>query len=140
MAVKTYDPKSVNITFAGIPVEGFADGTFITVARDNPGWNKQIGSDGEGVRAKSNDRGGTMTVTLMQSSATNDAFSALALIDENSGNGVGPFLMRDASGRTICAAETAWIEKFADASFAREAETREWTIATDVLIMTVGGN
>lgn len=140
MSVKTYNPADVLIVFAGIPVEGIADGTFITVARDNPAWNKSIGSDGEGVRAKSNDRGGTITLTLMQSSVTNDALSALANVDEASGNGVGPFLMVDRSGRTICGAETAWIQKQADAEFAREASTREWIFETDVLDMSIGGN
>lgn len=140
MSVKTYNPADVLIIFAGVPIEGFADGTFITVARDNPSWNKNIGSDGEGVRAKSNDKGGTITLTLMQSSVSNDALSALALVDEASGNGVGPFLMKDNSGRTLCGAETAWIQKPADAEFAREATTREWVFETDLLDMFIGGN
>lgn len=141
MSVKTYNPADVLIVFAGVPITGIADGTFITVARDNPSWNKNIGSDGEGVRAKSNDKGGTITITLMQSSLSNDALSAIALVDEASGDGVGPFLMVDRSGRTLCGAETAWIQKPADVEFAREATTREWVLETDLLDMpNVGGN
>ena len=140
MSVKTYNAADVAIVFAGVPIEGYADGTFVAVARDNPSWNKNIGADGEGVRAKSNDKSGTITLTLMQSSLSNDALSALALLDEASGDGVGPFLMKDNSGRTICSAETAWIQKPADVSFAREAETREWVFETNLLDMFVGGN
>lgn len=140
MSVKSYDPASVSIVFAGIPMEGFADGTFITVARDNPSFNLAIGSDGEGARAKSNDKSGTITVTLMQNSATNDLLSSLSIVDEQTGNGVGPFLMKDLSGRSICAAETAWLEKPSDISFAREIENREWTIKTDSLDLFAGGN
>jgi len=140
MSVKTYDPAQVNIIFAGIPIEGYADGTFITVARDNPSWNSVVGSDGEGARAKSNDKSGTITITLMQSSIANDALSALSIVDEQSNDGIGPFLIKDLSGRTLCAAETAWIEKPADAEFAREISNREWVIKTDALDMFSGGN
>lgn len=140
MSVKSYDPASVSIVFAGIPMEGYADGTFITVARDNPSFNLAIGSDGEGARAKSNDKSGTITVTLMQNSLTNDLLSALSIADEQTGDGIGPFLMKDLSGRTLCAAETAWLEKPSDIEFAREISNREWTIKTDALDLFAGGN
>lgn len=140
MSVKTYDPAAVNIIFAGIPIDGFADGTFITVARDNPSYNLSIGSDGEGARAKSNDKSGTVTITLMQNSRTNDLLSALSIADELSGDGIGPFLMKDLSGRTLCAAETAWLEKPSDVEFAREITNREWVIKTDALDIFAGGN
>jgi hypothetical protein len=140
MSVKTYNPADVSIIFAGIPIEGIADGTFVTVARNNPSYNMSIGSDGEGVRAKSNDRGGTVTLTLMQSSVSNDALSAVSLLDEASGDGIGPLLVKDNSGRTICGAETAWIQKPADSEFAREATTREWVFETDLLDVFIGGN
>ena len=140
MAVKTYSPNEVICIVAGIPVSGFADGTFITAARDNPGWTKGSGADGEGWRAKSSDYTGTITLTLLQTSSSNDALSALALTDENSGDGVGPFLLKDNSGRTLINAETCWIEKIADSEFAREVSNREWAIHTDKLNMFVGGN
>lgn len=140
MSVKTYNPADVAIIFAGVPVEGIADGTFVTVARNNQSYNMNIGSDGEGVRAKSNDKGGTVTLTLMQSSVSNDALSALSILDEASGDGVGPLLIKDNSGRTLCSAETAWIQKPADVEFAREATTREWVFETDLLDMFIGGN
>lgn len=140
MSVKTYNPADVAIIFAGVPIEGIADGTFITVARNNQSYNMQIGSDGEGVRAKSNDKGGTVTLTLMQSSLTNDALSALSVLDETSGDGVGPLMVKDNSGRTLISAETAWIQKPADVEFAREATTREWVFETDLLNLFVGGN
>lgn len=140
MAVKTYNPAEVALVVAGVPVSGYADGTFISIARDNPSWTSGTGSDGEGWRAKSNDRSGTCTITLLQTSAANDALSALSAIDELSSGGVGPLLLADKSGRSLYAAETCWIEKPADAEFAREASSREWVIKTDRLNVFVGGN
>jgi Protein of unknown function (DUF3277). len=140
MAVKTYNPKDVLIIVGPVIVEGFADGTFVNIARDNPSWNKAIGSDGEGARARSNDQGGSVTLTLMQTSASNPELSALALLDEQTGDGVVPLLVTDRSGTSLYEAETAWIEKPADSPFAREIETREWVIQTDNLKMLVGDN
>ena len=140
MAVRSYDPAQVSIIFAGIPIEGFADGTFLTVARNNQGFNMTVGSDGEGARAKSNDGGGTATVTLLQSSISNDALSAIANLDELSGDGVGPLMIKDGSGRTLVVAESAWVQKQPDAEFGREISNRVWVFESDNLIMFSGGN
>jgi len=140
MSVKTYNAGEVSIIFAGIPFEGFADGTFVTVARDNPSFNSLVGSDGEGARAKTNDKSGTITCTLLQTSVTNDALSALSQLDELSGDGIGKLLVADKSGRTLAQAETAWIEKPADAEFGREISNREWVLKTDSLNIFIGGN
>jgi len=140
MAVKSYNPADVSIIFAGIPIEGFADGTFIVAARDNPSFNKTVGADGEGARAKSNDTGGTVTLTLMQTSISNDALSARAVLDEASGDGVGPLLIKDGSGRTLVVAESAWVQKPADAEFAREISNREWVLDSDNIQIFDGGN
>ncbi len=140
MGVKTYDPASLSIIFAGIPFEGFADGTIVTVARENPSFTMVTGSDGEGARAKSNDKSGTITVTLLQTSATNALLSELARLDELNGTGIAPIMVKDVSGTSVFQAETAWIEKPADAEFAREITNREWVFKTDNLDMLVGGN
>src|SRR3990172_3302697 len=120
MPVRSYDPAQVTVVFAGIPIEGFADGTFLTAERANPMFNTMVGSDGEGARAKSNDTSGSVTLTLMQTSLSNDALSALAALDETSGDGVGPLLIKDGLGRTLIQAESAWLEKPANAEFGRE--------------------
>ncbi len=139
MAVKSYNPASVFIIVGPVPIVGYADGTFITAGRVNDAFTMGSGADGEGWRAKSNDRTGVITLTLLQSSLSNVGLSALAALDETSGDGVVPFLMKDISGTTILAAETCWITKFADVERARELSTVEWSISTDSLIMTVGG-
>ena len=140
MAVKTYNPADVTIVVAGVPISGFADGTFINAARDNPSFTNGSGADGEGWRAKSNDKTATVTLTLLQTSEANDLLSALSALDEASGDGVGPLLIKDNSGRTLLAAETCWLEKPADSEFAREVSNREWVVKTDSLNVFVGGN
>lgn len=141
MAVKTYNFGEVDVIFAGIPFEGFADGTGVLVARNNPSSTDVVGSDGEGARAMSNDKSGTVTVTLLQTSATNLALSAISKADEDGGGKeIHSLMVKDGSGFSVASAETAWLEKIADAEYAKEITNRTWVIKTDNLDSVVGGN
>ena len=142
-----YDPKAVNAVFAGIPITGYADGTFITVEQNNDSFSLTVGAAGEGCRAKSNDKSARITFTLLQSSVTNALLSAkhnADLLDPLGVVAVGPFMMKDNSGtppnNTIVSAATAWIVKPANVSYGKEVETREWIIETDNAEIFVGGN
>jgi hypothetical protein len=137
--IKTYDPNKIAMSIAGIPIEGIMDGTFVKVERNAQTWNLKVGSGGEAARAKSNDKSGKITFTLMQTSVTNDALSALAKLDELSNNGIGPALIKDLNGRTLCEAGTAWVQKPADVEFSNEITGREWVVETDSLEMLIGG-
>lgn len=140
MAVKVYDPAQVHVIFNGILIEGIAKDTFVLAERTNDMFSVMVGADGEGARAKTNDTSGTVTVTLMQSSISNDALSAIAAVDELTGDGVGALLVKDGLGRTILAAESAWIKKIASVEYGSEITNREWVFETDDLQMFVGGN
>jgi hypothetical protein len=138
--VKSYDPKEVSIIIAGNITTGFADGTYLVVERNNPSWNLSIGSDGEGVRAKSNDKSGRFVITLQQGSPMNDILSGLYQADELGSGGVFSVLVKDNNGSSLHAAATAWVIQPASAEYAREIGSREWTIETDSLEHFVGGN
>lgn len=138
--LRTYDPKEVAVIINGQTLSGFADGTFVTVERDEDSWSLSIGTDGEGARAKSNNKSGTITVTLQQTSDSNKILSDLALADELTSTGTFPVLIKDASGYSIHSAEIAWIQKPATAEYAREAGNREWVIRTHELYTYSGGN
>lgn len=136
---KEYDPAGIKITFAGNVIQGYAPATFVTAARNADTFSRSTGADGESARAKSNDRSGIVTLTLMQGSTSNSILAALALADEVSGDGVGSLLITDLNGATLVAAETAWVRKPADASFGQELENREWILETGNLVIFPGG-
>lgn len=142
MALKTYDFKKVAVIINGNIISGFAEGSSIKVERQNPGWNLQIGADGEGVRSKSNDASGKITLTLQQGADSNKILSTLAQADEVSGSGVFAALIKDGSpnGNSLHSAEQAFIQKISDAEYSKDAGTREWVILTDKLISFVGSN
>lgn len=137
---KTYNPKRVAVSFAGRLLTGFADGTFITVSRNEDTFALAVGSDGEAARSASSNRSGRVTLTLMQTSASNDILSALAATDERTNQGTGALMVKDASGRTVVLAAEAWIVKPADAELGREIGNREWVFETGDLEIFNGGN
>ena len=138
--VKTYDPKQVSVIVGGTILSGFTDGTFIVAERNDPAFNLKVGVDGIGTRAKTNNLSGKVTITLHQSSNSNDVLSAFASADQLSNSGAVPLLIRDASGRTLITALTAWVQKLANSEFAKEVSNRVWILETDQLVMFDGGN
>jgi len=138
--VFTYDPKNFRAIVGGNILQGFADGTFIKAERNDPAFNLKVGVDGEGTRSKSNNKSGKITITLMQSSSSNDDLSTLAAKDEASNSGVVPFFGEDGSGRSLFTALTCWVQKYPDSEFAKEVSTRTWVLETDDLEIFIGGN
>lgn len=140
MTVATYQPDFVTVAYLGAPITGFAPGTFVSAVRNNDTWNISVGSGGDATRAKSGDKSGRVTITLLGSSASNAVLSAFASVDERAGTSVGPLLVKDLSGADVIKAGTAWIVKPADQEKSNEETNREWIFETDDLEITSGGN
>lgn len=140
MPVRTYDPKQFNLLVNAIPIGGFADGTFISFERSNDTFTKVSGTDGVVSRAKSCDTSGEITITLAQTSPSNDVLSGIAAVDELTGDGVVPVLIEDKSGRTVALSAYAWVKKPAPADFGKEISNREWVLDCADLDVFIGGN
>lgn len=140
MSVRTYDPKSVIITIGGVPMSGFSDGTFLEVNRDEATWNKVVGADGYVTRGKTNNFTGTITLTLKQSSPSNDVLSGFMAADEISNVGIVPILIKDLSGNSTYFSAQGWIQQYPSSTFGKEINDREWTIALADLDLFVGSN
>lgn len=140
MTVATYQPDLVTVAFNGVPITGFASGAFVTAARNNDSWSITVGSGSDATRAKSGDKSGRVTITLLDSSASNAVLSAFAAQDEQTGTVVGALLVKDLSGADVVTAGTAWIVKPPDLEKSNESSNREWVFETDVLEIVAGGN
>jgi hypothetical protein len=140
MAFATYDFSQVNLIIGGVPISGFADGSSITVEFDEQQWTKTTGSDGLVTRSKSNNYSGSVSVSLQQSSRANDVLSALWVADRTSNAGVVPLLIKDNSGRTLWAAQHAWVQQMPSQEFGKELSDREWLLDCDALTGAAGGN
>lgn len=140
MSVRTFDPKSVIITIGGVAMSGFADGTFLEVTADTQQFTKIIGADGYATRIKTNNYGGVMTLTLSQSSPSNDALSAILNADRVANAGVVTILVKDLSGTSIIFSASGWIQQFPDISFANTVNDRAWIFDLAEMEIFVGGN
>lgn len=140
MALKTYDPKKITLIVGGAIISGYADGTFVDTVRDTDTFTKAAGADGEVARVKQNDKSGSITITLMQTSDSNLVLSAIAALDELSNTGVVPTLLKDLSGTTLVTAARSWISKQPATPLGKDVQNREWVLHTDELIQVVGGN
>lgn len=140
--MKHYDPDQVTVSFAGIVLKGFADGSFVTIAQETDNFSDVVGTDGEVSRSKTNDRRATITFKLMQTSESNQLLSAIANADLDlpGGAGVGQLMVRDRQGLSLYRADEAWISKPPDVDFDRGAVSREWTLRCARLERTDGGN
>ena len=143
MALKTYDPRKHDIVFAGILInEGLADGTFLNVASEQPGFTVKVGADGEVTRTRSHNKVATATVSLMQTSEVNQRLSALYAADRAAvnGQGVGVFYVQDRGGTTVLQASKAFISDDPDVTLETEATTRDWTFILTDYTPIHGGN
>lgn len=140
MSVRTYDPKQVIITIGAVPMSGFSDGTFVEISRDEDVFNKFVGADGNTVRVRNNNTSASMTLTLRQSSPSNDVLSAFLKADELSNRGVLPVLIKDLSGNSTYFSAQGWIRGYPQSSFGKEIENREWVIDLVDLDIFVGSN
>lgn len=136
---KTYDAKAVALIVGGHIVEGFADGTFVVAERNNDSYSRVGGADGEQTRARSNDKSGRFTFTLLQSSTSNAVLQGFQLADEANNAGQVPVMVKDGNGSELVTAAAAWIVKPANAEHAKEVSNREWVLETGNIDFFGGG-
>jgi hypothetical protein len=141
MGVKTYDPKQVIITFGAHIFSGFADGEFITITPTSERFTKMSGADGEVARSKSNDNTHEVTITLLQTSISNQYLSGIVALDRFGNAGKAPLKITDLSGNALFIWNEAWIRQPPDVSFDKEITERAWVFDTGQVVSEVyGGN
>jgi len=140
MGVRTYDFKKYKLIIGGVPIQGFADGTGINLERAEDLFTKVVGADGKTSRSKSNDLSGRLTITLKQTSPSNDYLSSIAQLDETTNVGIVPMILKDFNGTTVATSSALWNVKKPGVELAKELTNREWIFDCADLQLTVGSN
>lgn len=139
--VKTYDSKQIAIIVGGIAMSGFAEGSMVKVSRNEDSWKLQMGTDGTPTRSKSNNKSGTITIALMQTSASNAVLSGFAQLDESSLNaGIVTVIIKDLNGATLWTGPQSWVKKPPEGDFESNAKERTWVLEAGELYWLEGGN
>lgn len=137
--VKTYNPKDIVVIAGFQQLTGFAEDDIVEVKPRGDGIVPYDGADGEVGRSIDPNDCLEITVTLAQTSESNDILSSLYDLDKNTGNGMFPFAIKDLSGSTLISATQAWVKTYADAKIGRKIDTRQWTIHTGKADVNIGG-
>lgn len=137
--IDTYDPKDIIFIVAGSIITGFGPNTIILVDREANQVEDEVGAEGDVARRITNDRRGSITATLLQTSPSNLILSGLARVDELTGNGIFPVLCKDNRSNDLFLAPNTWIQKMPQTTYSAGIETREWVFRSGNLQMVVGG-
>lgn len=141
MALSNYSPEDVIFLLGGvIPLEGFADGTFITIRKANPVFETVVSTDGKVSRTQIDNPLYTVTLTLSSVAPSNEVLTAISYADKKTGRGKFPLLIKDNLGTSLFFASLAWIEGTPDMSFGVEVTTRDWSFSCIGVTEIVGGN
>ena len=140
MEARNYDVNKVTVSFLGVPLTGFSEGSKVKVERNVDAYTLKVGCDGDSCRSKSQNHSGRITVRLSAGSPSNDALAGAAVLDENSGMGAGELGVVDLNGTMLAHAGKAWVVKQPAADFEKEVGEREWVFETGDLELYVGGN
>lgn len=137
----TYIPESVQCLIAGfIPIEGFVDGTFITVDKDEMPYSSVRMPDGTIARKYNNSQTYTITITLHNGAETNNLLTKLWQVDEITQRGKFPLLIKDQSGSDLLFSTESWIEGIPSLTKSNSIDSRVWVIKSAYAVINIGGN
>ena len=131
--VMTYDPKKVIITFGGVPISGYADGTFVQIDPSGDSFTKKVGADGEVARSLSNDNTHTVQITLLQTSLSNNYLRTVMNADKLTGLGMLPLSFTDLNTMEVKFWPQAWVSVEPGTGRAKEDTDVQWTLHTGQL-------
>lgn len=128
--VRTYNAKQVLVALGSHSVTGYADDSFIVIAKNGDGILKKTGCDGEIARAIDPDNSYNVKLALLQTSPTNAFLQQKFKKDYDDGEGTFPLLIKDLKGGVLFSADVAWVTKPADRTYGKDTNNREWTLET----------
>jgi hypothetical protein len=137
---KTYDFKKVAVLVSFVPLVGFIDGDAVTVEMNDDDWELIVGADGEPTRSKKNNKSGRITVRLQASSLSNDYLDGLRKLDDLTGLGQIPIMIKDLFGTDLVVAAACWLVKPPAMTFGRSSSQREWIFESGSIDLSQGGN
>ena len=125
--LRDFVPEAVTIAWGGIVMEGFAAESFVTIARSVANTTVQVGAAGDVGITKNADRTGTISVTLMQNSATHRFLSAVQVAQDNDNELYrAPLTVTDPSGSMICRMEAAHIQTPPEVVLGGDQNPKTW--------------
>lgn len=136
-----YSPEDIIVLVAGaIPIAGMAEGTFVSITKEDAPFTTKTTADGVVSRNYTNSQVYNITLTLHQASSSNDVLTKLWLIDEATQRGKFSILIKDPLGSSLFHSNVGWVSKTPQLEFGDKISNREWTITCTQATINYGGN
>lgn len=128
MAIKVFDPNQISVVAGVSPIQGFAEDSMLSIEGEDAKYIITSDIHGNTTRFRQNKNIAKVTLTLTQSSPSNDVLSSFLEADSQNNAGVFNFMIKDNSGTSLFTSVSAYIEKQAVVEFGNDNKNREWTI------------
>jgi len=141
MSLWTYSPSDIQILIAGIyPIEGYINGSFVSVAKDIAPFSSEKASDGSVGRIYNNNDDYTITLTIMGQSPSNDVLTKLWQLDEITQRAKFPLLIKDSVGTSFFYSSNTWIRAVPPLEYNETELERTWVLKSSQGTINIGGN
>lgn len=142
--VRTYDASQVKIVVGAFTLNGYADGTFVTIKRNGDAFDDKTGADGTVDRINKNNYSFEVEVSIKRTSPWNSKLSELLAADQAGNVGIVQIAITDLSGQaqapSVFFAPQAWIKKDPDTEYADSLGNYKWTFRTGAGANFIAGN
>lgn len=139
MSSKVYDPQQLSVIFGVVPISGFAEDTMVNIDTEDPQYNATTDIHGNVTRFKVNKNLAKITITLTQSSPSNDVLSSYVEADRINNSGTFPVMIKDPNGTTLFSSTSAYVEQVPSVEFGNDNKNREWLIRATNINKFIGG-
>lgn len=130
--------KNVNVVYGVLELEGFGEGDDILVIdTDADQFTKVVGGKGDVTRVQSADDSVTITIKLLQTSASNKELNTLFLADKETGAGSLPMIITDLESGEIYSILNSWIMKQPTVTRGQSTNTTDWVFQGDRMIPVI---
>lgn len=139
MSSKVYDPHQLSVVFGVTPINGFAEDTMISIDIEEPQYNATTDIHGNVTRFRVNKNMAKITITLTQSSPSNDVLSSFVEADRINNSGTFPVMIKDPNGTTLFSSTSSYVEQVPSIEFGNDNKNREWLIRATSINNFIGG-
>ena len=134
MAQYNHDPKKVNLIIGGIPIEGFMEGSGITLEPDSDISTTSMGVDKDFTRNINSNISWSLNFTIQNGSPSNDVLNSLIRTQASSA-----FLLKDANTTNTQAVGICYAKALPSISGELEAGGREYQFTAVDVNINYGG-
>jgi len=136
-----YSPEHVTVLLGGVyPIDGFVDGSFVSIKKDSPNFTTKVTADGSVSRTRNANDVYSVTITLASFANSNKILSAIAELDHRATNARLPLMIKDSKGSTTFFSPEAWVSEPTAVEFGIDITERQWTFTCPKGVLIAGGN